>query len=220
MSEQIDRKIRDWSKPMTTKIGNAVEVRDVYRERNSPLTLDSKLLHEAYVSRKKGEITMSLREIKKKIEAINEAIEKRKRQLSLIEQSSDVEQIVKIPLIRNEIEVLEAERRRLVEQAEELRKKMEAQLPKLEAIYRDSVEKERAALAKVHKACRELQARLEELRATVNEAHQSFIPYKNYCDELQVPVKMLHLLEIPFFSQLSRWVSDFVEWCEKTGWKQ
>jgi thymidine phosphorylase len=54
MSEQIDRKIRDWSKPMTTKIGNAVEVRDVYRERNSPLTLDSKLLHEAYVSRKKG----------------------------------------------------------------------------------------------------------------------------------------------------------------------
>ena len=162
---------------------------------------------------------MSLREIKKKIEAISEAIEKRKRQLSLIEQSSDVEQIVKIPLIRNEIEILEVERRRLVEQIEELRKKMEAQLPKLEAIYRDSVEKERAALAKVHRACRELQAALEELRVTVNETHQVYILYKNNCDELQVPVKMSHLLEIPFFGQLTRWVGNFIEWCEKTGWK-
>jgi chromosome segregation ATPase len=163
---------------------------------------------------------MSLREIKTKIEAINEAIEKRKRQLSLIEQSSDVEQIVKIPLIKNEIEILEAERRKLAEQAEELRKTLEAQLPKLEAAYLDGVKRERIALAKVYKVCRELQARLEELRATVNEVHQLYIPYKNHCDELQVPVKMLHLLEIPFFDQLSRWIASFMEWCEKTGWKQ
>jgi chromosome segregation ATPase len=156
---------------------------------------------------------MSLREIKKKIEAIDEAIEKRKRQLSLIEQSSDVEQIVKIPLIRNEIEILEVERRRLVEQAEELRKKMEAQLPKLEAAYLDKAKQERAALAKVHKTCKELQAQLEELRATVNEAHQSFIPYKNCCDELQIPAKMLHLLELPSAGQqLSRWLDRFVDW--------
>jgi hypothetical protein len=50
----IDERIARWVRPMTTKIGNAVEVRDVYRERNTPLLLDSRLLHEAYVIQKKG----------------------------------------------------------------------------------------------------------------------------------------------------------------------
>ena len=53
----IDERIVNWVKPMTTKIGNAVEIRDVYRERNTPLLLDSRLLHEAYVSQKKGGTT-------------------------------------------------------------------------------------------------------------------------------------------------------------------
>ena len=156
---------------------------------------------------------MSLKELRQKNQAITEAIEKRRKQLSFLEQSSDVEQIMKIPFIKNEIEILEAERWKLAEQAEELRKTLEAQLPKLEAAYLDKVKQERAALVKVHRACRELQAALEELRATVNEAHQLFIPYKNCCDELQIPAKMLHLLELPSAGQqLSRWLDRFVDW--------
>jgi hypothetical protein len=56
MSEELTRKIEAWVKPITTKVTN-VEVRDVYRERNSPLQLDSRELHVAYVTsnQKRGE---------------------------------------------------------------------------------------------------------------------------------------------------------------------
>jgi hypothetical protein len=42
MSEQIDRKIRDWSKPINMKIGN-IEVRDCFKERNTPLIIEGDL---------------------------------------------------------------------------------------------------------------------------------------------------------------------------------
>jgi hypothetical protein len=50
---ELTRKIEAWVKPLITKIGN-VEVRDVFKERNTPLQLDSKVVHEAYVSSKRG----------------------------------------------------------------------------------------------------------------------------------------------------------------------
>jgi len=55
MSEELTRKIEAWVKPIITKIEN-VEVRDVFKERNTPLQLDSKVVHEAFVtSEKRGE---------------------------------------------------------------------------------------------------------------------------------------------------------------------
>ena len=55
MSEELTRKIEAWVKPLTTKVAN-VEVRDVFKERNTPLQLDSKVVHEAFVtSEKRGE---------------------------------------------------------------------------------------------------------------------------------------------------------------------
>jgi len=48
----IDQKIKEWSKPKTLRVG-AIELRDVYHERLSPLFLDSKELHEYLVKRVK-----------------------------------------------------------------------------------------------------------------------------------------------------------------------
>jgi hypothetical protein len=42
MSEQIDRKIRDWCKRITVRIGN-VEVYDCLKERNTPLVIQGDL---------------------------------------------------------------------------------------------------------------------------------------------------------------------------------
>jgi hypothetical protein len=42
MSEQIDREIRRWSKPIMIRVGD-IEVRDCYRERNTPLVIEGDL---------------------------------------------------------------------------------------------------------------------------------------------------------------------------------
>ena len=49
----VEERIRGWVKSLTTRIGG-VEVRDVYRERNTPLTLDSRELHRINVSGERG----------------------------------------------------------------------------------------------------------------------------------------------------------------------
>jgi len=53
---KIDRKIKqqieEWSKPIHIRI-KEVSVRDIYQERNTPLTLDSRELHQAFVESKK-----------------------------------------------------------------------------------------------------------------------------------------------------------------------
>ena len=48
----IDEKIKRWVQPITVRIQN-IEIRDCYRERNSPLQLDSKVVHEAFVTSEK-----------------------------------------------------------------------------------------------------------------------------------------------------------------------
>jgi hypothetical protein len=45
----IDEKIKRWVQPLKTTIAG-IEIRDVHLERNTPLILDSKVLHEAYVT--------------------------------------------------------------------------------------------------------------------------------------------------------------------------
>ena len=45
----IDEKIKRWVQPLRTTIAG-IQVRDVHLERNTPLILDSKQLHEAYVT--------------------------------------------------------------------------------------------------------------------------------------------------------------------------
>ena len=48
----IDEKIKRWVQPLKTTIAG-IQVRDVHLERNTPLILDSKQLHEAYVESQK-----------------------------------------------------------------------------------------------------------------------------------------------------------------------
>jgi hypothetical protein len=158
---------------------------------------------------------LSLKEIKQKIQAITEAIEKRERQISFIEQSNDVEQIVKVPIIRNEVEILQAEKQRLTEQAETLRKLLETKLPELEKAYLDAVKEERTALRKLYDTCKNLLTQIRELRKIANDTHMKFIPYKNHCDELGIVAKSMHLLELPFTSQIERWLGNFIQWYEK-----
>jgi len=50
--EELKQEIQEWSRPKKIRIGN-VEVRDIFRERNSPLTLDSRELHQAFVESKR-----------------------------------------------------------------------------------------------------------------------------------------------------------------------
>ena len=50
--EQIQLKINQWKKPILTQIGS-YQVRDIHAERLTPLQLDSKVVHEAFVTSEK-----------------------------------------------------------------------------------------------------------------------------------------------------------------------
>jgi len=164
---------------------------------------------------------LSLREIRRKIETIEKAISERERMLNHAEQSEDPDQIVRIPLLRNEVEILQAEKQKLIEQAEVLKKSLKEKLPVLEREYLNAVEKERATIRKLYNTCKILEKQIEELRGIANEVHiKYYIPYRNICDELQITSKSFHLLDIPFITQLSRWLANFTEWVEKTRWAE
>jgi predicted nucleic acid-binding Zn-ribbon protein len=171
--------------------------------------------------RKEVKPRMSLREIRRRIETIEKAISERQRMLNHAEQSEDPDQIVRIPLLRNEIQILENERVKLVEQIEALKKSLESRLPELEKAYLDAVKREKAMLREVYETCKHLENKIQQLRGIASEVHINFfIPYKNCSDELGVVAKSLHLLEVPHISQLTRWLTNFTDWVEKTRWAE
>ena len=157
-------------------------------------------------------------EILKKIKNLEQAIEIRSKRLMQLETQNEPEALLESIKIRNELELLNNEKSRLVEQAEILKKSLVERLPTLEREYINAVEKERAELKKLYNTCKTLQNQIEQLREIANEVHQLFIPYRNCCEELQVTPKSFHLLDIPFITQLSRWLANFTEWVEKTRW--
>jgi DNA repair exonuclease SbcCD ATPase subunit len=113
------------------------------------------------------------------------------------------------------LDLLRTEKNKLDEEAEELKTLLESRLPELEKAYLDAVRKEKDALTRFYKACKELQAEIENLKKIVDEVHQLFIPYRNCCEELQVTPKSVHLIDVPFLMQISRWIANFVGWYEK-----
>ena len=164
---------------------------------------------------------MSRVEVLRKIKSIEQAIEIRSKHLMQLETQNEPEALLESIKIRNELELLNNEKSRLVEQAETLKNSLQEKLPTLERVYLDAVEKERAAIRKLYNTCKILEKQIEELRETVNEVHiKYYIPYKNCSDELGIPVKSLHLLEIPHISQLSLWLNNFVIWVQKTRWAE
>jgi len=50
--EQIQLKINQWKKPILTQIGS-YQVRDIHAERLTPLQLDMRQLHRAYIESEK-----------------------------------------------------------------------------------------------------------------------------------------------------------------------
>jgi chromosome segregation ATPase len=159
-------------------------------------------------------------ELLRKIKSIEQAIETRSRCLMQLETRDDPESLLEIVKIRGELELLNNEKSKLVEQAEALKKSLEERLPALEKEYLNAVEEERAELKKLYLTCKALESQIQKVRKIANDTHMRFISYKNVCDELGIVAKNLHLPELPFIPQLSRWIASFMEWCEKTGWKQ
>jgi hypothetical protein len=157
-------------------------------------------------------------EILKKIKNLEQAIETRSKRLMQLETQNEPEALLEIVKIRNELELLNNEKSKLVEQAEIMKKSLEERLPALEREYLDAVEREKAAIKKLYNMCKNLQTQIRELREIANDTHMKFIPYKNHCDELGIPAKSLHLLEVPHISQLTRWLANFTDWVEKTRW--
>jgi chromosome segregation ATPase len=163
---------------------------------------------------------MSRVELLRKIKSIEQAIEMRNKRLTELRRRDDPESLLEIIKIRSELELLSSEKSRLAGQAEALKKSLEERLPALEKEYLSAVEEEKAELKKLYLLCKNLEGEIEKLRKMANDVHAKFISYKNICDELGIAAKNLHLLELPFIPQLSRWVGNFMEWCEKTGWVQ
>ena len=160
-------------------------------------------------------------EILKKVKSLEQAIQNRSKRLTQLEAIDNPEALLESIKIRNELELLNNERSRLVEQAETLKKSLVERLPTLEREYLNAVEKERTMLKKLYDTCKTLQNQIQQLRETANEVHvKYYIPYRNICDELGVIVKSIHLLDVPFLTQLSRWISNFTEWFEKTRWNE
>jgi len=160
-------------------------------------------------------------EILKKVKSLEQAIQNRSKRLTQLEAIDNPEALLESIKIRNELELLNNEKSRLVEQAETLKKSLVERLPTLEREYLNAVEKERAELKKLYNTCKTLQNQIEQLRETANEVHiKYYIPYRNICDELQITSKSFHLLDIPFLTQLSRWLANFTEWFEKTRWAE
>jgi exonuclease VII large subunit len=163
---------------------------------------------------------MSRVEILKKIRNLEQAIQNRSKRLTQLEAMDDPEALLESIKIRNELELLNNERSRLVEQAETLKNSLQEKLSALEREYLDAVEREKAAIKKLYNMCKNLQTQIREVREIANDTHMKFIPYKNHCDELGIPAKSLHLLEVPHISQLTRWLANFTDWVEKTRWAE
>jgi len=158
-------------------------------------------------------------EILKKIKNLEQAIEIRSKRLAQLEAMDDPEAIIEIVKIRSELELLQAEKNKLDEEAEKLKILLTDKLPQLEKAYLDAVKREKAMLREVYETCKHLENKIQQLRGIANEVHTKYyIPYRNICDELQITSKSFHLLDIPFITQLSRWLANFTEWFEKTRW--
>jgi exonuclease VII large subunit len=166
--------------------------------------------------KKEVKAEMSRVEILKKIRNLEQVIQTRSKRLAQLEAMDDPEALLESIKIRNELELLNNEKSRLVEQAETLKNSLQEKLPILEREYLIAVERERAELKKLYNTCKTLQNQIEQLRETANEVHiKYYIPYRNICDELGVVAKSMHLLELPFTSQIERWLGNFIQWYEK-----
>ena len=154
-------------------------------------------------------------EILKKIKNLEQAIQTRSKRLTLLEAIDNPEAIIEAVKIKNELDLLRTEKNKLDQEAEKLKTLLESKLLELEKTYLDGVRKEKDALARFYETCKELQAEIESLKKIVDEVHQLFIPYQNCCQELQVTPKSVHLIDVPFLMQISRWIANFVGWYEK-----
>ena len=154
-------------------------------------------------------------EILKKIGNLEQAIQARSKRLAQLEAMDNPEAIIEIVKIKNELELLQAEKNKLDEEAEKLKILLTDKLPQLEKAYLEGVKRQKDALARFYETCKKLQAEIESLKKIVDEVHQLFIPYRNCCQELQVTPKSVHLIDVPFLMQISRWIANFVGWYEK-----
>jgi len=154
-------------------------------------------------------------EILKKIGNLEQAIQARSKRLAQLEAMDNPEAIIEIVKIKNELELLQAEKNKLDEEAEKLKILLTDKLPQLEKAYLEGVKRQKDALARFYETCKKLQAEIEGLKKIVDEVHQLFIPYRNCCQELQVTPKSVHLIDVPFLMQISRWIANFVGWYEK-----
>jgi myosin heavy subunit len=158
---------------------------------------------------------MSRVELLKKIRNLEEAIQTRSKRLAQLNAMDDPEAIIEAVKIKDELRLLNDERSRLLKEAEILRALLENRLPELEKAYLDGVRKEKDVLARFYETCKELQAEIDEIKKIINQVHHLFIPYQNCCQELQITPKSVHLLDVPFLMQISRWIANFIGWYEK-----
>jgi len=154
-------------------------------------------------------------EILRKIKNLEQAIQARSKRLIQLEIQDSPEAVIEIVKIKNELDLLQAEKNKLDEEAEKLKILLTDKLPQLEKAYLEGVKRQKDALARFYETCKKLQAEIEGLKKIVDEVHQLFIPYRNCCQELQVTPKSVHLIDVPFLMQISRWIANFVGWYEK-----
>jgi len=136
---------------------------------------------------------MSLKDINRKIKLIEENIDRRQRQLSLIEQSENIEEVIKTPLIKNEIQILQKEREKLNQEAERIKKHLEAKLPEVEYQYFKACEDQKKLLRKLYEVTSEFLEVISEVKNSIDTTHKIFMGYRNIAMELEETPKSIHL---------------------------
>ena len=159
---------------------------------------------------------MSLREIRRKINLIEAAIKERQKKLSIIEGEKNAENIVKIPLLKNEIEILHAEKGRLVEEGERLKTHFEQSLLKAEKEYLQACEEQSKLLKKLCDITERFLSYVEEVKDSTKLTHHLFIPYKNISLELEKTPKSLHIEGLYSLNEkIITQIKTFYEWARE-----
>jgi DNA repair exonuclease SbcCD ATPase subunit len=118
------------------------------------------------------------------------------------------------------VEILQAEKQKLIEQASQLQTEHERKLPEAEEKYLQTISKQKSLLKDIMEISKKLLNKIAELEASIKEAHMNFVSYQVICHELSITPKNHHLQDCYPLWQARRWLEQFLDWFEKSRWAE
>jgi len=158
---------------------------------------------------------MSLRELKREMEAYEKAIAERKnRLLRLDDAESTPEKFLEKTNLEMEIRFLEQRLNEMKAEYDRRRKDLEGIYPSLQKRYQLAVEEQWNILRQINAKIEELDDLLQSLQRSVDRIISEEGPqYTNVCNDLDIPFHTRHLLGLPYcLIAIKRGVEQFKTW--------